>query len=246
MEVGYNMAFAMRWALTASTKRWLEILGLAFAASAVVLVAMPALDGLGAYIARQLEDLVPCFVRVFAVVFAVLLLEPIARVKGLSWHWCRHFKLQFKYPPTLTAAVLGYGIVCVLLRPHTPLLTLLAPIAILLLATVLWGVFHFLLTQMPISRLREPAMLSCDDSKDSTTATAIPGENWGRFLRWLSREEAIRAPTDDLFDRRPIAERIARRILANHRTCIGLLGPYGSGKSSILRMVESCLVLRQS
>jgi len=59
-------------------------------------------------------------------------------------------------------------------------------------------------------------------------------QDWPRLKSWLLREE----PTDDDFlKNRPIARRLAK-YLANRGGTVGLVGPFGSGKTSVVKWLE--------
>ena len=56
--------------------------------------------------------------------------------------------------------------------------------------------------------------------------------------QWLDEDQPISGPDEDLFGRQGIADQLARILREQKLQTIGLLGPYGSGKSSILKLVE--------
>jgi len=58
------------------------------------------------------------------------------------------------------------------------------------------------------------------------------------FITWLNEEKPIRKPDDDGFDLKPFALRIASMLLDTPMKTIGLVGTYGCGKSSIIKMVD--------
>jgi len=59
-----------------------------------------------------------------------------------------------------------------------------------------------------------------------------------KLLAWVQREEAITEPSQDSFDMSVQARNMSRLLLQNPLKTIALVGEYGSGKSSILNMVD--------
>ena len=60
----------------------------------------------------------------------------------------------------------------------------------------------------------------------------------------LSRDAPILDGTQDFFGRADYARRVARLLVSSARrgsTVVGIMGPWGSGKSSALNLVELCL-----
>jgi hypothetical protein len=58
------------------------------------------------------------------------------------------------------------------------------------------------------------------------------------LLQWLEKEEAVKTPLEDRFEFKPIAKRITNVLKESKPNTVGLLGRYGSGKTSLLKMVE--------
>lgn len=56
---------------------------------------------------------------------------------------------------------------------------------------------------------------------------------------WTVKEEPIRSLDEDKFGVEPIVERIVRRVLSPEFPTIGIFGPFGIGKTSVLHMVET-------
>jgi len=62
-----------------------------------------------------------------------------------------------------------------------------------------------------------------------------------RLIKWLKREEPVSHPREDYFDMSAYARRMARLLRAIPLRTVGLIGPYGCGKSSILKMMKHYL-----
>jgi len=62
--------------------------------------------------------------------------------------------------------------------------------------------------------------------------------------RWLKTDHPVDGEADDAFGLRAVADRVARRLLAVVPTAQAIVGPLGSGKSSILRLVQEKLERR--
>ena len=63
-------------------------------------------------------------------------------------------------------------------------------------------------------------------------------DNESDLITWILDESPIRDPSDDLFGHAVPARRVARLLLQEAPSSIGIVGPYGSGKSSLINLVE--------
>ena len=63
-------------------------------------------------------------------------------------------------------------------------------------------------------------------------------ENIEELINWLHKEEPILSPSQDCFNMAVFARRITRILKSTPLKTIGLVGPYGCGKSSIIQMVQ--------
>ncbi len=63
-------------------------------------------------------------------------------------------------------------------------------------------------------------------------------KDFGKLVEWIEKDEAINKPLDDRFQMAVFAKRIARILCGKPLKTIGLVGPYGCGKSSILNMAK--------
>lgn len=69
-------------------------------------------------------------------------------------------------------------------------------------------------------------------------------DNDRELLLWLEQEEPIKYPSQDRFGLSCIARRISRELLSELRT-VGVIGPYGVGKSSLFNLIEYYLTCKK-
>jgi len=163
-----------------------------------------------------------------------LLVEPI-RLRRYR------FKDIIRYPPIWTPVPFGLLIVCVLDEwvPHVLMIDLYSPNrqysfspTWLILATAITAIVNRRI-QVRTPPHIAPSNRSIDDKSQNPEST-----------RWSNSVEApIKKMSEDLFSRAGSVERIVEHIRSNKRM-IALLGPMGSGKTSILNItlqsVEEC------
>ena len=178
---------------------------------------------------------------------AILLTYPPAiRLGAVRLTHLRNPSLHLRYPPAWTAALFGTTIIFAtahLTNPNTiPLLTragltiALICIPTTLLLALLLAHPHF---QKSTRRRTTPTSPSDDQTQPTTPTHTTPDitKDPNALDRWLSKERPISRPQDDRFNTLPTARRIARKLHEHPIHTIGLVGPYGSGKSSTLNLV---------
>jgi hypothetical protein len=58
------------------------------------------------------------------------------------------------------------------------------------------------------------------------------------LMSWVADERPINTPDQDRFGVAPMAERVARALRMKSIQTVGIVGPYGTGKTSLLNLVE--------
>lgn len=76
-----------------------------------------------------------------------------------------------------------------------------------------------------------------DDATPKASDTELPTD-FPALREWVFDDREITRPDQDRFGGYPIAKRIARRLKEDENASIALVGPRGSGKTSIMKMVE--------
>jgi hypothetical protein len=80
--------------------------------------------------------------------------------------------------------------------------------------------------------------------RGSRLTTAV-GKSDESILAWILDERPIALPSDDMFDHRLPAQRIAALLLRESPSSVGIIGPLGSGKSSLINLIEHYLSRRE-
>lgn len=84
----------------------------------------------------------------------------------------------------------------------------------------------------------KPSKKSLSETRTDSSSSKTEPVTDNDLLDWIMTEEPIVHPSQDMFGHKHIAKRIARRILSSDSATIGLTGPYGSGKSSVVNLVK--------
>ena len=216
--------------LRISLRRWGSILALGVIAAVVFEVSL----AVGWYYVRTVPDLTVWFSSWFlcVAIFAALVFLAFLAAEPIRFR-LRHIPRLPYYPPLWLSVVLGIGFALVFdtwlpplqagIVPSWRQLGVLGPLVIIAVIAV-W-----------IRRLpwRPPARL------ESVTTPPNP-LTWHVVQAWSRREEPL-TNESDLLGHEPIAERIHHVIVQPQERAIALVGPVGSGKTSILNMVRQRL-----
>jgi hypothetical protein len=73
------------------------------------------------------------------------------------------------------------------------------------------------------------------------TLKAFAADPKGRLIPWLMQDKPVTRPEEDLFEAHVFAQRIAELITDRRLGRIGLIGPWGAGKTTVLNLVDFML-----
>jgi hypothetical protein len=217
--------------MTSVLLRWLYILFLSIVGTATFFLTLP----LGHALTSRIPDVSysPWFIWVLTVAWEVIVLSLAAA--GLRFKLSQ-MPLLLRHPPLWVAAVLGLAVGMALWvsglspletpRPSRDLLLLL------LLAVVVAA------ASGPLSRSRFDAGEEALGYEGEAIAAA--GTDWLQLADWAARERPIGPDSADLFERGQIVGRIVGFLKKpwGRDESVALLGPFGSGKTSILALVQ--------
>lgn len=228
-----NGSTSSRSRLAAAISRWANVLLLAVLGSVTFEVALPFAWNIAK--ARTIPFSAP-FVALLALLATSLLVyvvaEPI-RIRRGQW------RRLLWYPSTWLAVPLACGLAVLAerlpapVRPYAGLhspdwqhVWLVGPVG----SAVAIGLF---LRQLPWRRRGAPGNARVPEVGTEFT--------WNDIERWISAgERPLTRGEMDLFQHQRIADRIVKQIAVDRRN-VGLLGRFGSGKTSILNLVTTAL-----
>jgi hypothetical protein len=214
-------------ALKLTLRRWRSVLLLAILGGIVFEVSL----AVGWRYARPLPEPTRWFRAWFVVVAVWCGLVAVAFVAAEPIRFrTRHLRYLHRYPPLWLSIVLGVGIAAVVESVLPSAQRRVLP---------LWRQFDIIAALMIVATLgaalrQRPWRWKTRDD----TASRVPASlSWDVLRAWFQREEPL-THGPDLLGHEPIAERIGLALAENTTQSIALIGPVGSGKSSILNTVK--------
>lgn len=243
----------------ATGRRWLDILLLGLIGSAICLLFWPLLQKVseGAVWVvdntwQQVEGLIHTDYQVFdmwppaylvcfgalAVLFSLAILS-LSRIGILR---LRHWASLLLYPPTWFAALWPITIITWWLPSYDIFNTTMCVLLLISVSLAFLMDLHF------SGRLswswRHYSNAKLPTAEETLRLFAEDPENY--LIPWLMRDEPVKEPEQDLFESHEYAQQIAESITDQHWGCIGLIGPRGSGKTTILNLVDFLLYRSKS
>jgi hypothetical protein len=223
-------------------KRWLDLGLLTAIAVLIWLVFSPVILAVCLYLIHLLKDLPPWMSQAVNALLVVGLWSIIIKLGGfglgdiLSSTFLSH-------PPVWFFGLLGAAIYLGFLARYNiaQINSTAPPCTSAFVFSVLLGIVVAWLISRPASPQRRHVrrrMVEANPGFDLQSMTKDPG----RLLGWIDRESPVTIPSDDLFGLNSVAKRVARILVREEAGTIGIVGPYGSGKTSLLNMVEHHLL----
>ena len=227
----------------ATFRRWLDILLLSAFGVVFYFAFQQPFNNLRCLIDHNTKSWSPLLLYCFIVAIIAGMILFLIRLGGL--HRNHTLKLTLKYPPTYLAALIAALVVGCILPWDTRQIIDVGWVSIypafLMLICVCTGVpLGFLLDWVGSTN----SALSTSDDRARRRSAGIQNlyNNDEEFLQWILEEAPIRHPDEDSFDHVIPARRIAKLLLQHKPSNVGIVGPYGSGKSSLLNLIEYYLL----
>lgn len=226
--------------------RWLDLAFLTLVSVFVVTFLRPEIRGLSEVFLRRSAPWTDATTFLFFAILSWFVSFLLIRLGALKTGHFR-FRRFFGFPPVWISALMG-SLVVIANQDHRFYESFKAPMGILLPWLGGWLVppVAGLLVAL-VAHGRHPGN-PCRET--SATANAVSGSaeeilRNRELLSWLEEERPIETPLEDRFGFSIIASRIASILRGEKIRTVGIIGPYGTGKTSLLNLTEFYLQERQ-
>ncbi len=227
-------------------RRWADILFLSLVLVVIVFASQDQLSVAAHWFAELSAHWSPLLRYAILCLIAAGVATVVMRLGGLHPNFTH--KTMMRYPPFWFAVLIAWStIITIVVYHHGPDIYSICDVAVHLfpfLSAVCIGVIlAFVSDAFECARcFRTP-----EARKNSRTLhdTRSAFSNDDDLITWILEEKPIRHPEDDIFGHAIPARKIATLLLRETPSSIGIVGPFGSGKSSLINLVEYYLNMRE-
>ena len=221
-------------------KRWIDIFQLAIVGtlfSAILLLYSKTVNSWLFGIPRTPSDMVSqrllalCALAVFVAIIFLLKKCPFSR---------GHLLNTFRYPSTwigVLLAAIGTHVVVALFYQSMGTFRAFSIQSDLVLADLVFAVF-FTLACGHIKVQQWITNASPASSNSTAEGSKAEGCEQAKLEEWIRSEQPVRTPETDYLNRSYIAKRMAKQVLDGSDRTIGLAGGFGTGKSSLIELMQ--------
>lgn len=146
------------------------------------------------------------------------------------------FRTMMRYPPFWFAVLIAFTFFGVVINRKIGLslvtVIFVVPYVIAVCIGIVLTFVSDIFTRVSWSNLVEPKKV-----KENYSGKGIFNSD-EELLAWILEERPINSPYEDIFGLAISARKITQLLLTKTTSSIGILGPYGSGKSSLINLVE--------
>lgn len=217
--------FFMKYQYT--IKRWADILLLFFIGGLATLALSPLIITIFNKMEKLYTNIHPSLFYIFLYLLSATIWWIIIQLKGFNR---KHRTLV--YPPAYLAGLAYYFFIfpiCFFIDDKETLLKLYGQVL-----TILVGfetAIYIQYCKFKINPSEDKNSNSLKNEDDKTAASTI--------IQWISKEEPIKELKDDLLnDLTPYIKRLTSIILSKEFNSISIIGGFGSGKSSLINIVD--------
>lgn len=222
--------------LPLSLKRWIDLIFLTVVAVLVSVLLYPLFYRASNLIDQATANWIPSIRYLAVLLIAGVLWMIVIRLGGFRFSDLK-FVTFFRYPPTWffgIVSAIGYLIAIIKYNNLYKIdITADATALAVPISAVFAGFFLAGLVNVAYVRSRQqpegpaPAIVNINNILHDQVS----------LFQWLEVEEPITHPSQDLFSLSQIAKRIAQILRRYRLRSVGIVGQYGSGKSSLLNLV---------
>ena len=163
----------------------------------------------------------------------------IVRLGGLHRNFT-HYTMM-RYPPFWFAAIISYSIIVgIIVYEHGIDIYLIYEAVVVLfpflVALCIGVIVTFLADAFECMRCSQSSEVSKSVRKSNNMSSVF--DNDEQLITWILDEKPICYPEDDMFGHALSARKIAGLLIKEKASSVGIIGSYGSGKSSTINLVE--------
>ncbi len=225
--------------MSGSGRRWVDWVVLSGSSVVICLLLHGVFEFVGGLVQRFVAKWPSWFSYGFAAIVSALYSIMLCRIRALgAGHFTRSI---IRYPPTWAAGLAAAALYFVIVSIASPLgqrIRIEFPIAVCAFAFAgMGGAIPVLGWSLWRYVRRDDARRTSEPATGGDTIEAML-EDPGAIDRWLRNEEPISCPQEDMFGLARVARRVARLLLEREPKTVGIVGPFGCGKTSLLNLVQ--------
>ncbi len=235
-EIGIGRA--KLFLLSVLSSRWVDFIILSLVALLICFILNPYLTIIGDNVSSLTITWPIAIHYLFASFISGGLLYLMTRIGGFHIFQMKLITIC-RYPPTWLSGILGAVVYLTAVQNvfgihYENLIYFLKYLSFVIIGLIIASIYSYpeLYSYHKQEKLPE-------DIKEPTREIDI---NFKSISKWIAKETPITRPQEDLLGISRIAKRISSKLLMESIQTIGVIGPYGCGKSSLLNLIEYYLI----
>jgi len=214
-----------------SVARWANILGIVLVAHAVLILIGQSLQSCVITTANHLSQFSIGFLILIGIVTCSFLAGILRSLQALHLGLFKleNMRFQLRYPPLLTAVLIEFVLALFIFEPGPIAITFAffaSGVGIAIAPDIYANYYGF--------GVQDNAVLFAQTQRRGRPTPKEHSLN----RQWWGNDDPVGHTDDDLFDAQSIAECLARSIMEPNKRDVALLGEFGSGKSTVMRLAQ--------
>lgn len=225
----------------ATFRRWLDILFLSAFGVVFYFALRQPFSNLCGWIDHNTKSWSPLLLFSFTIVLVAGTALLLIRLGGL--HREHTLKLTLKYPPAYFAALIAALVIgCVRIWNARQTIEFFKWDSVYTASFILICASTGVLLGFLLDWIESVRPTSDNQVLPRETRRLSLLNNDKDLMQWVLEESPIHHPEEDLFDHAIPARRITKLLLQHRPSNVGIVGPYGSGKSSLMNLIKYYLL----